>query len=310
MGRLTLNILLSFAQFEREMTGERIRDKIGASKKKGMWMGGNTPLGYVTKDRKLVIEPAEAELVRSIFQRFIKIGSVTKLVKQLRAENARGKTGKLFDKGAVYRLLSNWIYVGDISHKDTVYPGEHEQIVDRILWDKVRAILKEGPRVRGSRNRANTPAILKGLIFNSAGAPMTPTHSRKAGRLYRYYVTSGLNRGSDEECSVRRVPATEIEAAVLSQIKNMVQSPEIIVATWKAAKQTLQGLTEGEVRSHFLEFGNLWAELFPAEQARLVQLLVARVQITHAGLDITLRTDGLTALIQELLPAPDKQEAA
>jgi site-specific DNA recombinase len=236
MGRLTLNILLSFAHFEREMTGERIRDKIAASKKKGMWMGGSTPLGYVVKDRRLAVEPTEAALVRFIFQRFVKLGSVTELVKQLRAENARGKTGKLFDKGAVYRLTNNILYTGQVSQKGANYPGEHEAIIQRALWDKIHAVLNESGRTRANCNRATTPAILKGLIFNQAGAAMTPTHSRKAGRLYRYYVTNGVIRGSDDTCTIRRVPAAEVEAAVLAQIKTLVQSPEIIVATWKAAK--------------------------------------------------------------------------
>ena len=143
------------------------------------------------------------------------------------------------------------------------------------------------------------------------GAPMTPSHSRKAGRLYRYYVTSGVNRGSNDNCPVRRVPAAEIEAAVLSQIKIMVQSPEIIVATWKAAKQTLKGLTEGKVRSHLLEFGNLWTELFPAEQARIVRLLVERLEVGPAGADIRLRVEGLASLVHDLgVGAPDATRAA
>jgi site-specific DNA recombinase len=309
MGRLTLNILLSFAQFEREMTGERIRDKIAASKKKGMWMGGYAPFGYFVQDRKLVVEPTEAALVRSIFQRFTKLGSATKLVKELRAEGVRNRYGKLFDKGSIYRLLNKCTYVGEVLHKGTIYPGEHAAIVDRGLWDKVHAILKESPRVRGSRNRASTPAILKGLIFNPSGAAMTPTHTRKHGRLYRYYVTNGVIRGSADACPIRRVPAAEIEAAVLSQINVLVQSPEIIVATWKAAKQTQKGLTEQQVREHLIEFAALWSELFPAEQARLIQLLVARVQITTDGVDVTLRTDGLASLVHELRPKLE-QEAA
>jgi hypothetical protein len=305
-----LNILLSFAQFERELTGERIRDKIAASKKKGMWMGGNPPLGYVIKDRKLIIDEPQAALVRSVFQRFVRVGSATTLVQQLRAEGIRNQHGKLFDKGAIYRLLNNCICAGDVSHKGSIYPGEHAAIIERALWDKVHAILKESPRVRGSRNRAATPAILKGLIFNPSGAAMTPTHTRKRGRLYRYYVTNGVIRGSADACPIRRLPAAEIEAAVLSQIKVMLQSPEIIVATWKMAKKTPKGLTEQNVRERLAEFAALWSELFPAEQARLTQLLVARVQITAEGVDITLRTDGLTSLVQELRPKQDEQEAA
>jgi hypothetical protein len=162
MGRLTLNVLLSFAQFEREVIGERIRDKFAASRRKGMWMGGFVPLGYDLKDRKLIINKAEAATVRMIFQRFIRIGSATKLSTSLRAEGVTGKQGKLVDKGYLYRVLRNRIYVGEAVHKGTAYPGEHEAIIDRKVWDKVQAILKESPRKRARHSQAQTPALLKG----------------------------------------------------------------------------------------------------------------------------------------------------
>jgi site-specific DNA recombinase len=309
MGRLTLNVLLSFAQFEREMTGERIRDKIAASRKKGMWMGGSAPLGYVVKDRKLVINEAEAGIVRSTFERFVKVGSATKLVKELRTEGMVNRNRRSFDKGALYRVLNARVYIGEVTHKGNAYPGQQEAIIDRALWDKVHEILKESPRKRAARNRASTPAILKGLIYNPAGLPMTPTHTRKNGRLYRYYISTSVLRGGADACPIRRVAAAEIEGAVLSQIKLLIQSPEIIVATWKAAKRTLNGITEQQVQEHLIEFAGLWSELFPAEQSRLIQLLVARVQITTKGVDITLRTEGLTSLLHELLPTPDKEAA-
>src|SRR6187455_898914 len=145
MGRLTLNILLSFAQFEREVIGERIRDKFAASRKRGIWMGGFVPLGYDVKDRKLVVNEAEAKKVRMIFERFIKLGSATTLVRTLRAEGVTGKYGKLVDKGFVYKLLNNRIYIGLAVHKETAYPGEHKAIVSQVLWDKVHSILADSP---------------------------------------------------------------------------------------------------------------------------------------------------------------------
>src|SRR5215204_3936115 len=148
MGRLTLNILLSFAQFEREVIGERIRDKISASRKRGMWMGGFVPLGYDVKDRKLVVNKAEAETVRMIFERFTKIGSATTLVRAVRAEGVTGKRGKLVDKGYLYKLLNNRVYVGQSVHKGTIYPGEHDAIISQSLWDRVHGILSESPRRR------------------------------------------------------------------------------------------------------------------------------------------------------------------
>jgi site-specific DNA recombinase len=167
MGRLTLNILLSFAQFEREVIGERIRDKFAASRRKGMWMGGFVPLGYDVKDRKLVVNEGEAATVRMIFERFTMIGSATTLVRSLRAEGIAGKRGKLVDKGYLYKLLNNRVYVGDAVHKGTSYPGEHQAIVDRALWDRVRDIVRESPRARTMRTRAQTPAFAQRTDFRS-----------------------------------------------------------------------------------------------------------------------------------------------
>ena len=150
MGRLTLNILLSFAQFEREVIGERIRDKVAASRKRGIWMGGYVPLGYDVQDRKLVVNEVEAASVRRIFQRFIDLGSATALARELRHEGFRNKQGTLIDKGYLYRLLNNRVYRGEALHKGKAYPGEHDAIIDADLWDCVHAILQESPRKRGS----------------------------------------------------------------------------------------------------------------------------------------------------------------
>ncbi|WP_164745029.1 recombinase family protein, partial [Alexandriicola marinus] len=179
MGRLTLNILLSFAQFEREVTAERIRDKVAASRKKGMWMGGYVPLGYDVADRKLIVNENEAAQVRRIFERFVELGSATMLARELRREGARNKQGTLIDKGYLYRLLKNRVYRGEAVHKGTAYPGEHDAIIDEALWDRAHAILQESPRKRANNTRAQTPALLKGLIFSETGAAMTPTTTKK-----------------------------------------------------------------------------------------------------------------------------------
>jgi DNA invertase Pin-like site-specific DNA recombinase len=303
MGRLTLNVLLSFAQFEREVIGERIRDKFLASRKKGMWMGGNIPLGYSLLNRKLIVNGAEAALIRSLFERFAKIGSATKLAQELIREGAVGKNGKQLDKGALYRLLNNRIYVGDAVHKGIAYPGEHEAIVSRALWDKVHAILKESPRTRSSKNRAQTPALLRGLIFGPTGHAMVPTHTRKSGRLYRYYVSTAVLKQGRGACPIGRVPAGEIEAAVVGQVRRLLQAPEMIVKTWRAARQTMEGLTEAEVRDALQAFEPLWDELFPAEQARIVQLLVERIDISTEGAEIRLRAEGLASLLHDFRAA-------
>ena len=300
MGRLTLNILLSFAQFEREVTGERIRDKIAASRKKGMWMGGNPPLGYDVRDRKLIVNADEAATVRMIFERFLTVGSATVLSKNLAAEGVSSKRGKPINKGYLYKLLKNQVYIGKAVHKGTAYPGEHEAIISQNLWNKVRAIIKESPRARANHTRAQTPALLKGLIFGAGGRAMTPAHTKKKGRLYRYYVAAELLKGESTEGIVRRVPAAEIETAVIDQVRGLMRAPEIIVATWQNAREQESSITEGEVREALQSLDPLWDELFPAEQARVIQLLVERIEVHPDRLDLMFRVDGLQSLVTDL----------
>jgi DNA invertase Pin-like site-specific DNA recombinase len=284
MGRLTLNILLSFAQFEREVIGERIRDKFAASRARGMWMGGFVPLGYDVKDRKLVINRSEAARVRMIFQSFVRLGSATALARALRSDGVTGKRGKPVDKGYLYKLLKNRVYVGEAVHKGSAYPGEHKAIIDRRLWDQVQSILRESPRLRAARTRAQTPALLKGLIFGPTGCAMSPTHTRKGGRLYRYYISQSVLKEGAGACPVGRVPAAEIEAAVIDQLRNVLRAPEIIVRTWRAARQGFPGLTEVDVREALHRFDPLWHELFPAEQTRICCALPPYSQLGAARL--------------------------
>ena len=300
MGRLTLNILLSFAQFEREVIGERIRDKFAASRKRGIWMGGVLPLGYRVQDRKLVINEAEAATVRAIFERFVKVGSATTLARAMAAEGVRTRRGLLVDKGVIYKVLNNRVYIGEAVHKGTAYPGEHEPIVSRDLWDKVHGILQVSPRIRSNKARAQTPALLKGLLFGPTGAAMSPTHARKGDKLYRYYVCQSVLKHGAAPGLINRVPAGEIETAVIDQLRALLRSPEIIVGTWRAARPEIEGLSEGEVREALEGLDPLWDELFPAEQARIVQLLVERIDIGSEGLDVRLRVQGLAHMVRDL----------
>jgi site-specific DNA recombinase len=300
MGRLTLNILLSFAQFEREVIGERIRDKFAASRARGMWMGGWAPLGYDIRDRKLLVNEDEAALVRPIFERFVKLGSATQLVGELAREGVRHKRGKPIDKGFLYKLFNNRLYLGEAVHKGTAYAGEHEGIVSQDLWDKVDGVLQESPRKRAAKTRAQTPALLKGLLFAPDGSAMTPTHTRKGGRLYRYYVSTAVLKQGRDACAVGRIPAGEIETVVVSEVRQLFTAPEIIVRTWRAAREHDGRITEGEIREALISLDPLWEELFPAEQARIVQLVVERVDVRQDGIEIGLRTDGLTSLFQDL----------
>lgn len=311
MGRLTLNILLSFAQFEREVSGERIRDKIAASRKKGLWMGGNVPLGYDVKDKKLVINEDEAKIIRMIFDRFPTVGSATILAKRLAEEDVRTKKGRLIDKGYMYKLLNNETYLGKAVHKGTAYPGVHEAIITQEQWDKVRTILKRNPQRRAGNSRRQVPALLKGIIFGADGRAMTPTHTKKKNnRLYRYYVASRLLKGENPPGIVRSVPAGEIEAAVIDHVRGLLRAPEIIVATWREAHKLDETISETEVREALQDMDPIWDELFPYEQARVLQLLVERVEVHPSGLEVKFRMDGLETLVAEIRESLKSREAA
>jgi DNA invertase Pin-like site-specific DNA recombinase len=311
MGRLTLNILLSFAQFEREVIGERIRDKFAASRKKGLWMGGFVPLGYRVENRKLLIEESEAAIVRMIFERFVTIGSATVLAKALAAEEIRTRRGRLVDKGFLYKLINNRVYIGEAVHKGTSYPGEHEAIIDRALWDKVHAILQTSPRLRASNTRAQTPAMLKGLIFTETGTAMTPTATKKGSKLYHYYTSMDLIRNrTTEAAGPQRLPAGMVEDAVIGEIRRMIATPEVRARAFAALKSDMPDVDDKAVIAALGEFDHLWASLFPAEQARIVQLLVARVTVGVAGIAIDLRHDGIGSLARQMLAPQTEKDAA
>jgi site-specific DNA recombinase len=309
---MALNILVTFAQFERELIGERIRDKVAASRKRGKWMGGWTPLGYEVRDRKLLIHLEDAERVRFIFRRFVQLKSATLLARELVSAGATNRYGHVLDKGVLYKLLHNRVYIGEAVHKGTSYPGEHEPIIDRALWDQVHAILKVSPRTRAGRARAQTPALLRGLLFGPDGAAMSPTNTRKnGGRLYRYYISQiALKRGGGADCPIRMVPAGEIERIVLDQVRHLMRTPEVIVQTWRAAKKLGREVTERAVRSALAEFEELWDELFPAEQARILELVVQRVDVHPDRVDVVLKIEGLTSLHGELRQTTSLQKAA
>src|SRR6202045_2537376 len=235
MGRLTLNMLLSFAQFEREIAGERIRDKIAASKRKGMWMGGNVPLGYGVREGKLVVSEAEASTVRMIFQRYAELGSVALLKAELERAGIVSKRregadevlsgGKRFSRGALYLMLQNWLYRGNVAHKEKIYPGQHAAIIEPELWQAVQDRLAAGRRERSMAVGAESPSLLSGLIFDSDGARLSPTHAVKKGKRYRYYVSTALiARSRSEHPKGRRVPAGDIEGLVRDRLRALFAS--------------------------------------------------------------------------------------
>ena len=235
MGRLTLNVLLSFAQFEREVTGERIRDKIAASKKKGIWMGGVVPLGYRVDNRALHVVEEHAAFVRDLFRRYLEIGSVVRLNAILDQENVRlpirtdgrGKMtgGGLLSRGHLYKILSNPIYLGRLSHKDQVHEGLHDPIVDHETWDRVQRLLAEHAQRRAG-SRQDSDALLAGKLFDDRGNRMSPSHATKGGRRYRYYVSQAILQGRQQDAgSLSRVAAMEIERRVADAVRGVVPTP-------------------------------------------------------------------------------------
>jgi site-specific DNA recombinase len=239
---LTLNVLLSFAQFEREVTGERIRDKIAASKKKGMWMGGVVPLGYRVEDRALHIVEHHAEIVRSLFRRYLEAGSVVRLKQQLDAEDfripsridgaGRSTGGGLFSRGHIYKILSNPIYVGQIAHKGQVHEGQHPPIVTQDLWNEVQQSLGDHlGAARTKRTRQSSDALLIGKLYDDGGNRMSPTWVRKGPKRWRYYVSQAALQGDKSKAgSILRVPAADVETLVAEALGKL--SPD------RAASQT------------------------------------------------------------------------
>lgn len=313
MGRLMLNVLLSFAQFEREVTGERIRDKIAASKRKGLWMGGIPPMGYDVENRRLVPNVREAKVVRFIFTRFLELGSSSKLVKELQLDGAtmkswttqdgKQRTGKLIDKTSIYQLLNNRTYLGELRYKDQWFKAEHPPLIERSVWDAVQAILAVNPKVRGNNTRAKTPFLLKGLVEGFDGRAMTPAWTRKAnGRMYRYYIHTRENKEFTGASGLPRLPATELEATVVEQMRRVWRTPEMVSRVSDHATQLDPQTDEAHVWVAMLQIDKIWEQLFPAEQQRIVQLLIEKVIVTPHNIEVRFRPNGLEMLAKEVKP--------
>jgi DNA invertase Pin-like site-specific DNA recombinase len=288
MGRLTLNMLLSFAQFEREIAGERIRDKIAASKAKGMWMGGNVPLGYDVQDRKLVVNEVEAATVRLIFRRYAELGSVRLLAIDLerlgivskRRQGAAGRLsgGQRFSRGALYTLLQNRIYRGEITHKGKAFPGQHAPIIEPELWQIVQDRLAANRHERALAIAAEASSLLAGLVVDGDGNRMTPTHANKRGKRYRYYVSAPLIGGDYTKAPHGlRVPAGEVDGLVLDQLRALLVSRADLahaMAPVDVDACTLEGALHRAA-----SMAERWAALPPVEVRSLVRQVVARVVV-------------------------------
>ncbi|MCB9980294.1 MAG: recombinase family protein [Rhodospirillales bacterium] len=313
MGRLVLNILQSFAQFEREIASERIKDKIALSKKRGMWMGGSVPIGYDSEDAKLQVNESEAAIVRFIFDEFIETASTTEIVKKLKARgdktkertSRRGvvKPAKHFTKQAVYKILNNKTYIGQIEHKTVgeVYEGQHQPIVDMKKWNQAQAILSGNKLQKVNYSIGERPYLLRGIIEGPDGYAMTPATQKKGNRRYRYYVNSKANKTYTEDCTLRSVSAPLLEEVVMSQAKRMLTSTEWINRMLKN-KDEDDDSDALDVRAALENFEVLWEALFPAEQARIIQLIIGHITLYPNKLIIQFNPPGMASVLHEMLP--------
>ncbi len=317
MGRLTLNILLSFAQFEREVTGERIRDKIAASKKKGMWMGGQPSLGYDVKDRRLVVNSTEAETVRHIFRRYSDLKSVRELKEDLDAASIVSKVraasdgsrygGQPIARGALYLMLQNRIYRGEIVHKGKSYPGEHEAIVDKSLWDNVQAILSENRADRANRATGHEPSLLTGILFDAQGGRMSPTHAKKKGTRYRYYISRSLLEGSMKtKAEGQRIPAVALETLVLHRIRDWLANPASIL---EAIQHTASdAITQKRLIERARDLAKQDRDRDVEGLRAFIRSSTVRVQVHLDHIDIILDRDWVCRLLDETAKQTEASE--
>ncbi|MBZ0148342.1 MAG: recombinase family protein, partial [Pseudorhodoplanes sp.] len=289
MGRLTLNVLLSFAQFEREVTGERIRDKVAASKKKGMWMGGWVPIGYDLKDRSLHINEAEAKTVRTIFQLYLELGNVNSVQTELERRKLTTKpratvTGRMigalpFRRGHIYHILSNPIYAGEIRHKDLRHLGQHPALIDRRTWDAVQSQLRANGQKHKTRADATSANLLAGLLFDDQGNRFTPTHSINNGKRYRYYAVLPPSGRSSKKVTrpALRIAASEIEALVVDELKAYLTDHKRLVESLAA-----DGMRPSELKNllrHAKTFASAIEKDVPAESQIVLAQIVKRIAI-------------------------------
>ena len=305
MGRLTLNVLLSFAQFEREVTGERIRDKIAASKKKGLWMGGLVPLGYDLKNRTLVINEPEAETVRTLFRLYLELETVRRLKEEAdrrglvtkRRPQATGAItgGESLTRGHLYQLLSNPLYAGEVRHKGATYPGQHPAIVDRETFAAVQQRLAQNATNRHSPTNAKVPSLLTGLVYDETGDLLCPTHANKKGTRYRYYISKRLMHPSDPSSGGWRVPAKELEGVVLRGIVGLLKD-DLRLSEALQMKDTSADRSHEVMKQAAALAGDL-LQGSPQRQRQLLAGLLSCLVLQAAAISVEIRLASLLDLL-------------
>jgi len=315
MGRLMLNVLLSFAQFEREVTGERIRDKIAASKRKGMWMGGSVPLGYRVENRALQIEPQEAELVQHIFEQFIAEKSTTKIVKELNEQGIQTKRKKAFCKQSIYKILHNRTYIGEISHKGESFPAQHEGLIDSTTWEQTHAILSQDNRQR-CRNTWETKNrndfLLRGIAYTQDGDLLIPMATKKPnGKVYRYYVINKKIHKGAEAAQSWNYQAAMLEGAVTDKLLEYLRSERMVDKYWSEIQKINPSIDEPQAVVLILRHtASIWDQFFTKMKTEIIHALIKRVVIKPNGVEVQMRFEGLGAVVKAMQSQAPKLELA
>jgi len=293
-GRMMLNILVTFAQYEREVTAERIRDKYSASRKKGMWMGGGVPLGYRVEDRKLVIVPEEAAVVRRIFDRYMEIQSPKQIALELNADGCRTKLGSIWNIPKIRTIINNCIYAGNVMYRGETYAGQHDAIIGQETWDTVCEFQKSNQPKADYTIKSENISPLKGVIFcGHCGGPMFPSETKRKGRIYTYYRCLHDSKRVLSLCPVRQIAAPVVEKFVYDNLSAVFRAPDVAVTLADMA-----GIAPSEVLAPF--DGEFWQEATNGERRRLVELLVASVHLHVDRIEIEIRTEGVQSIMEEI----------
>ena len=295
-GRMMLNILMTFAQYEREIIADRIRDKMAATRKQGKFAGGTLPYGYKSENKKMVIRQDEAEVLKRIFQRYLEIQSPKQIAIELNSNGLRIRTGREWNTSHIYRQLNSYACIGKVEYKGQIYDGEHEAIIPMETWNEVQRLLKiNAATPKGDKTRESVNAPLKGILrCGHCGCAMMPHYARKSdGRKYYYYICQKDSKRGKADCPVHRIPGSDIEKIVMDELGRIFRS--------ETFRQLIrqQGVAAGVLDEQFSDMGNFWDGLYPAERQKLLHLMIDKVTVYGESLEIEVKTAGIQSIYEE-----------
>lgn len=300
-GRMMVNILMTFAQFEREVIAERIRDKMSASRKRGQWVGGNIPFGYIIENRHLVPNPETSKYVPEIFEYYSQCGSAKEVCHWLNNRGIPSATGKPWKPSYIYTLLSNHTYLGEVFYKGEVYKGEQQALLKRPLWDKAQELLQDNSPVKRGEKRERRMAPLRGILrCGHCGGAMVPAYTKNHGKQYMYYLCVADTKRDISTCPVKRLPAGDIEKAIIEQLGVLFRSPTFVTQVASILQDDV-----GSVMEALENVESFWEDLFPVERNRLMKLLIDHVDVYETGLELKIKTSGMRGLIKEITNVQD-----